>query len=78
MDATRKWPYTPTSLPTKEYMERARAIWEEIRLPALRPAEPWYGASLGEWPEKYRRHADMANRGEFEKIARELLEEKKI
>ena len=77
IDATRKWPYTPTSLPTKEYMERARGIWEELKLPALTPTEPWYGVSLGEWSEKYRRHAEMADRGEFEKIAREILDEKK-
>lgn len=77
MDATRKWAYTPTSLPTKDYMERGRAIWEEIGLPALRPMEPWYGVSWGEWPEKYRRHAEMAGRGEFDRIAEELLQEKK-
>ena len=77
IDATRKWPYTPSSLPTKEYMERGREIWEELKLPSLQPMEPWYGVSWGEWPEKYQRHAEMASRGEFEKIAQELLREKK-
>jgi 3-polyprenyl-4-hydroxybenzoate decarboxylase len=77
IDATRKWPYTPSSLPTKEYMERGREIWEEMKLPQLKPVEPWYGVSWGEWPEKYRRHAEMASRGEFAEIAEELLREKK-
>ena len=29
IDATMKWPYTPTSLPMKKYMERALEIWNE-------------------------------------------------
>jgi 4-hydroxy-3-polyprenylbenzoate decarboxylase len=77
IDATRKWAYTPTSLPNKDYMERGRAIWEEIGLPTLNPVEPWYGVSWGEWPEKYRRRAEMADRGEFAKVAEEILAEKK-
>ncbi len=77
IDATRKWPYTPTSLPTKKYMDRAREIWEELHLPQLQPREPWHGVSWGEWPESYRRHAEMADRGEFEKIAEEILQQKK-
>lgn len=31
------------SLPKKEFMERAREIWEEERLPKLNPKVPWYG-----------------------------------
>ena len=50
---------------------------EEIGLPALNPMEPWYGVSWGEWPEKYRRHAEMADRGEFGQIAEELMRDKK-
>ncbi len=77
IDATRKWPYTPTSLPTKKYMDRAREIWEEEGLPSLKPREPWHGVSWGEWPESYRRHAEMGDRGEFDKIAEEILQQKK-
>ncbi len=29
INATMKWPYPPVSLPKKEYMEKARQIWEE-------------------------------------------------
>jgi len=75
IDATRKWPYPPTSLPKKEFMERARKIWEEEGLPPLNPKVPWYGYLLGYWPEEYQEEAELALRGEHyktgEKIARE-------
>jgi hypothetical protein len=29
IDATTKWHYPPVSLPQKEFMERARQIWEQ-------------------------------------------------
>jgi 4-hydroxy-3-polyprenylbenzoate decarboxylase len=77
IDATRKWPYTPTSLPKKEFMERGRDLWEELGLPKLKPMEPWHGVSWGEWPEKHARHAEMAAAGEFDKIAEEYLKERK-
>jgi 4-hydroxy-3-polyprenylbenzoate decarboxylase len=77
IDGTRKWPYTPTSLPTRSYMERGREIWEELELPPLKPRDPWYGVSWGEWPESYRRHAEMGDRGEFDRIAEEILSQKK-
>src|SRR5262249_17083160 len=44
----RKGAFPPISLPKREYMERARAIWEELGLPALKPQTPWFGTSLGE------------------------------
>src|ERR1043166_8882821 len=31
IDATRKWDYPPVSLPKKEFMERARTLWERHR-----------------------------------------------
>jgi 4-hydroxy-3-polyprenylbenzoate decarboxylase len=37
MDATRKWDYPPVSLPKKEYMERAKQLWERLELPKLKP-----------------------------------------
>ena len=52
IDATLKENYPPISLPKREYMERARAIWEELGLPALQPEAPWFGYSLGEWPDE--------------------------
>lgn len=73
MDATRKWDYTPIALPKQNYMERAREIWEELGFPELEPKGPWYGTSLGIWAEKYQRQAELAERGELEQVARELM-----
>ncbi|MDP2719136.1 MAG: UbiD family decarboxylase [Dehalococcoidia bacterium] len=64
IDATRKWPYPPVSLPKKEFMEKARAIWEEEGLPALKPRIPWFGYSLGHWTEEHEEAAQLALRGE--------------
>jgi 4-hydroxy-3-polyprenylbenzoate decarboxylase len=49
IDATLKEDFPPISLPKREYMERARVIWEELGLPKLKPEAPWHGYSLGEW-----------------------------
>src|SRR5207237_4139468 len=49
MDATMKGDLPPLALPKREYMERARKIWDELGLPALRPQPPWFGYSLGDW-----------------------------
>jgi hypothetical protein len=62
IDAPRPWPYPPVSLPRKEFMERAKEIWEELGFPELKPRMPWYGYSLGAWtPED---EAEMVLRGE--------------
>ncbi|HLB28813.1 MAG TPA: UbiD family decarboxylase [Dehalococcoidia bacterium] len=74
IDSTRKWDYTPVGLPKRPYMERAKEIWEELGFPPLHLREPWYGVSLGIWPEKYQRWAELAEKGEFEQAARELME----
>lgn len=65
IDATRKWPYPPVSLPKKEYMVRAREIWEDLGLPPLTPQEPWHGYELGEWTDEDRDDADRAMRGDY-------------
>jgi UbiD family decarboxylase len=65
IDATMKEPFPPISLPKREYMERAKAIWEELGLPKLKPEAPWYGYSLGEWPEDLARAADLAVKGDY-------------
>jgi UbiD family decarboxylase len=65
MDATLKEPYPPVSLPKRPYMERAKKIWEELGLPALRPEQPWYGYSLGEWSEEFDEAADRAVKGDY-------------
>src|SRR2546422_5609432 len=44
--------FPPVSLPKREYMEKAKKIWEELGLPPLFPKPPWYGYSLGDWDEE--------------------------
>lgn len=65
MDATMKSDMPPLALPTREYMERARAIWDELGLPALRPQPPWFGYSLGDWLPQWDQAAARAARGDY-------------
>ena len=75
INATRKWAYPPVSLPKKQFMERAKQIWEEEGLPKLTPQEPWFGYSLGYWTEEDEQEAELALKGEHfqtgEKYARQ-------
>jgi 4-hydroxy-3-polyprenylbenzoate decarboxylase len=77
MDATRKWEYTPVALPKRHLMERAKEIWEELGFPKLQPREPWFGRNLGMWPDQYVRQAELAEKGEFDRVAQELMKERK-
>jgi len=52
-------------LPKKEYMERARVIWEKLGLPALRPQSPWFGYSLGDWMPQWDAAAKRAVEGNY-------------
>ena len=72
IDATRKADFPPLSLPKKEYMVRAREIWEELGLPKLEPQEPWHGYLMGLWPENLAEEADLAAKGDHEKIWQRL------
>lgn len=65
VDATMKSGMPPLALPKQEYMERAKAIWEELGLPALRPQPPWFGYSLGDWLPAWDAAAERAVRGEW-------------
>lgn len=76
IDATRKWGYPPVSLPKKEYMERARQIWEKLGLPALKPQVPWYGYSLGYWTKENEEEAQMALKGEHYKTGEKLAKKR--
>jgi len=64
-DATLKEPFPPISLPKREYMERARVIWDELGLQALKPEAPWFGVSLGEWAPEFDVMAERATRSEY-------------
>jgi 4-hydroxy-3-polyprenylbenzoate decarboxylase len=74
MDATRKWPYPPVSLPKREFMERALSIWEAEGLPKLKLKMPWYGYDLGYWNPEFAEEAELALRGEYYKIGEKLAQ----
>jgi len=63
IDATRKWPYPPVSLPSKEIMEDALSIWRELELPPLQLHLPWYGYDLGWWPSAEQEAGRLAVQG---------------
>src|SRR5579862_3336434 len=65
IDATLKENFPPISLPKREFMERAKVIWEELGLPKLKPESPWFGYSLGEWPSEMEEGAKRAARGDY-------------
>ena len=65
IDATLKEDFPPISLPKREYMERAKVIWEELGLPKLKPESPWFGYSLGEWSQEFDAMAARATAGDY-------------
>jgi 4-hydroxy-3-polyprenylbenzoate decarboxylase len=65
IDATMPWGYRPHSLPSREYMERGRELWDELDLPAIELAEPWYGYSLGAWSDPEAEAAANAMEGRY-------------
>ena len=67
IDATLKYPMSPLALPAREFMERARDIWNEMGLPALTARAPWHGYSLGDWSEAWDLFARQAVAGEWDK-----------
>ena len=46
-------------------MENAKAIWEELGLPKLKPEAPWHGYSLGDWSERNEQMAQRAVKGDY-------------
>jgi 4-hydroxy-3-polyprenylbenzoate decarboxylase len=73
IDATLKSKMPPLALPARAHMEHARALWEELGLPPLKPQPPWHGYSLGEWDEAWDRYAERAVRGQWEESGAETL-----
>jgi UbiD family decarboxylase len=65
VDATAKGNFPPVALPKKEFMDRARVIWEELGLPALAPESPWSGYSLGDWSDEWDACAARAVQGDW-------------
>jgi UbiD family decarboxylase len=71
INATLKGTYAPVALPKREFMERARAIWERLGLPPLKPESPWHGYDLGYWPDEFERQARMAAASDYFALGRE-------
>ncbi len=73
IDATQKYAMAPLALPTRQYMEGARAIWEELGLPAITAKSPWHGYTLGDWTDTWERYARRATAGDWEQNGRETI-----
>ena len=73
VDATRKYPMAPLALPTREYMEHARALWEELDLYPLNVQSPWHGYDLGDWTDRWETFARRAASGDWERSGRDTL-----
>jgi UbiD family decarboxylase len=65
IDATLKYPMAPLALPTREFMERAQALWKELGLPHITPHAPWHGYSLGDWNDAWEAFARNAVAGSW-------------
>jgi UbiD family decarboxylase len=76
-DATLKEPFPPISLPKREFMENAKNIWEDLGLPALKPQEPWFGYSLGEWGDDFEEAADMAVKSEYWEYGKRIAQRRR-
>jgi len=77
INATLKGTYAPVALPKREFMERARAIWERLGLPPLRPESPWHGYDLGYWPDELECQACMAAAGDYFALGRETSNQRR-
>ncbi len=58
----------PISLPTREFMERAKEIWDELGYPPLQPEEPWSrdrNIIPDEWPAEVEEEAALAVAGRY-------------
>jgi 4-hydroxy-3-polyprenylbenzoate decarboxylase len=66
INATLKQDFPPLSLPKREFMERAKVIWEDVLgQPKLKPQAPWFGYSLGAWTEDLEKEAERAVAGDY-------------
>ena len=77
IDATLKVSSPPLALPGREFMEHARAIWDELGLPPITPQPPWHGYSLGDWDERYDVFARRAVEGQWEESGQETIKRRR-
>jgi UbiD family decarboxylase len=77
INATLKGTYAPVALPKREFMENAKAIWERLGLPPLKPESPWHGYDLGYWPVELDRQARMAAASDYFALGRETSNQRR-
>jgi 4-hydroxy-3-polyprenylbenzoate decarboxylase len=77
INAMLKGTFAPVALPTREFMEHARTLWERLGLPPLTPQPPWHGYDLGHWPADLARQAQMATRSEYFELGQSLANERR-
>jgi len=77
IDATLKHDMPPLALPSREFMEHARDIWNELGLPTIFPQSPWHGYSLGDWDERYDVYARRAVEGQWAQSGKETIERRR-
>jgi len=78
IDATRKWPYPPISLPARPYMENALRLWQELELPLLAELQkPWFGYTLGYWNEELEEEVELAVKGDYYRTGEKLAGRRK-
>jgi UbiD family decarboxylase len=77
INATLKGTYAPIALPKREFMENAKAIWERLGLPPLKPESPWHGYDLGYWPAELDRQARMATASDYFALGRETSNQRR-
>jgi 4-hydroxy-3-polyprenylbenzoate decarboxylase len=77
INATLKSTYAPVALPTREFMENARRLWERLGLPPLKPQTPWHGYDLGHWPPTLDEQARRATAGDYFITGEELAKRRR-
>ena len=77
INATLKGTYAPIALPKREFMENAKAIWERLGLPPLKPESPWHGYDLGYWPAELDRQARAAAASDYFALGRETSNQRR-
>ena len=74
INACRKHPYLPVSLPRRDFMEAARSRWEALGLPKLDLKEPWYGYPLTQWSAENAEEAELAVTGRYFETGEKLAQ----
>jgi 4-hydroxy-3-polyprenylbenzoate decarboxylase len=77
INATLKGTFAPVALPKREFMENARAIWQRLGLPSLKPETPWHGYDLGFWPAELEQQARLATESDYFSFGANLANERR-